>query len=297
MKKKQGFAGQRIIEINDEAAKMHQRKHSTGKLGFFSKVGFFPEAKYQFLEDRVGSADYALVYCVKGYGTAIINHKILHVSPGDFFVIPANTPFSYAADQIKPWTIFWFFFDGEAIREMADLFIHNAGSYKGYLPYTDERIKLFNRIYKCLEQGHGEQNLLMLNMCLLNLISSLVLLGGDRVKISDKQQLLVNSSIQFMKDSVHKSISLPQIAAYVNLSVPHYTALFKKTSGMSPISYFISLKIQKASEYLKYSDFLVKEISFKVGIFDVQYFSRLFTKTTGLSPLKFRAQFKTLQSN
>ena len=149
-KKKQGFAGQRIIELSKEAIDGYCAKHPSSKNGYFTKVGFFPDAKYQFIEESDGRAEYVLIYCVKGYGVAIINHKIFHISPGDFFLIPSNTPFSYYSDKIKPWTIYWFFFKGEAIQEIADLFVKSSKSYKGYLRYNDERVKLFNKIYKFL---------------------------------------------------------------------------------------------------------------------------------------------------
>ncbi len=292
VKKKQGFAGQRVIELSNEILQKKISAHVTSKNGCFTRVGFFPDAKYQFIEDNDGREDYILIYCVKGYGVAVIDHKIFHISPGDFFMIPAKTPFSYYADKIKPWTIFWFFFKGEPIQQIADLFIETAKSYKGYLPYNEERVKLFNRIYQYLEQGYGQENLLLLNMCLLNLISSLVLVTGSRVNEPDKSQLMVTSCIQLMKENIDGNITLTEIADSVNVSVSHFSAVFKQTIGLSPITYYNDLKIQKACDYLKYSDILVKEISFKLGIFDIQYFSRLFTKTMGITPLKYRLKNK-----
>ncbi|HET8828992.1 MAG TPA: helix-turn-helix transcriptional regulator [Pelobium sp.] len=97
-----------------------------------------------------------------------------------------------------------------------------------------------------------------------------------------------------MKESSELNLSLPQIATEVNLSVSHFSSIFKQVTGVSPISYYNNIKIQKACEYLKYSDTLVKEISYKLGLFDVQYFSRLFVKTMGISPLKYRLQHKSL---
>lgn len=293
-KKKQGFAGQRLIELSEDALHSYCLRHPSSKNGFFTKVGFFPNAQYQFMEETDGREEYALIYCVKGYGVAIINHKIFHISPGDFFLIPSHTPFSYYADKIKPWTIFWFFFKGDAIEETANLFIKSAKSYKGYLPYNEERIKLFNQIYKCLEQGYGQENLILINMCLLHLISSFVLIIEPDGKKVDKFQLIINSSIQFMKENTDRNLTLREIAANVNLSVSHFSTIFKRTIGISPMNYFNDIKIQKACEYLKYSDTLVKEISYKLGVFDVHYFSRLFVKTMGVTPLKYRAQSKSI---
>lgn len=293
-KKKQGFAGQRIIELSAGVIDTYRSKNITSKNGYFTTAGFFPEAKYQFMEETDGRAEYVLIYCINGYGVAIINHKTFHISPGDFFLIPSHTPFSYYSDKIKPWTIYWFFFKGDAVQEMSDLYVKSASSYKGYLPYNDERIKLFNKIYKFLEQGYGEENLVLINMCLLNLISSFVLITGDIGTKTEKFQLTVNSSVQFMKENVHGNLNLNSIADNAGLSVSHFSAVFKRITGVSPINYYNNLKIEKACEYLKYSNTLVKEISYKLGIFDIHYFSRLFSKTMGLTPLKYRLQNRSV---
>lgn len=291
-KKKQGFAGQRIIELSPEFLEQYCEQHSSAKHGYFTKMGFFPNAKYQFIEDSDGREEYILIYCIKGYGVAIVNHKIYHISPGDFFIIPSHTPFSYYADELKPWSIFWFFFTGDAIEEIAQLFIQSTNSYKGYLPYNDERVKLFNRIYAYLERGNGKNNINYMNMCLLNLITSLVLITDTNPKKEDKIQSVINSSIQFMKEHSEKNLTLLQIAENVNISISHFSSLFKKHTGISPINYHNIIKIQKACDYLKFTNLLVKEISFKIGILDVQYFSRLFTKNMGVTPNKYRERNK-----
>ncbi|MBK0382606.1 AraC family transcriptional regulator [Pedobacter sp. SD-b] len=287
-KKKQGFAGQRIIDLSRDDIKEYLSKHPSSKNGYFTKTGFFPDAKFQFIEDFKGREDYILIYCIKGYGVANINYKTYHISPGDFFLIPSENAFSYYADDVKPWSIFWFFFKGDALEEIADLYIKLNHTHKGYLPYNEERIKLFNRIYQYLEQGYGRTNLTFMNMCLLNLVSSLVLVTDTKKKKEDKTQGIINSSIQLMKENCEKSLSLLEIAESVSMSSSHFSLVFKKATGISPINYFNIIKIQKACDYLRFTDLLVKEVAFKVGITDIHYFTRLFSKVMGITPFKFK---------
>jgi AraC-like DNA-binding protein len=70
--------------------------------------------------------------------------------------------------------------------------------------------------------------------------------------------------------------------------VSHYSSLFKKKTGFSPIDYFNHLKIQKACQYLQFTQLRIREIALKVGISDPLYFSRLFTQTMGYSPKEYR---------
>ncbi len=292
MKKKQGFAGERRIELSPEMVKLFCEKNNSAKNGHFTKIGFFPDAKYQFIENIVGREEYIVIYCINGYGAAQINQKVYHISPGDFFIIPAQTPFSYQADILKPWSIFWFIFKGDAIEEIADLFIKSANSHKGFLPYNEERIKLFNRIYQNLERGYGNENLTIMNMCLLNLISSFVLVTHTSSPAEDKSQNVINSSIQFMNENREHNLTLSQIAENVSMSISHFSLVFKRKTGISPVNYYNTLKMQKACDYLKFTDVLVKEIAFNLGISDSHYFSRLFTKTIGISPNEYRKTLK-----
>ncbi|HEX7365582.1 MAG TPA: AraC family transcriptional regulator [Pelobium sp.] len=131
-------------------------------------------------------------------------------------------------------------------------------------------------------------------MCLLHLISSFVLIIEPENKKTDKYQLMVNSSIQFMKQHVDSNLSTAELASNASLSVSHFSSTFKRITGVSAMAYFNQLKMNKACDYLKYSDTLVKEISYKLGIYDVQYFSRLFVKTIGITPLKYRKRHKSI---
>lgn len=292
MKKKQGFAGQRTIELSPEMVAHFCANHPSANHGHFTKIGFFPTAKYQFIENESGSEAYILIYCIKGYGVAQINQTIYHISPGDFFIIPAHTPFSYQADELNPWSIFWFYFKGAAIQEMAELYIKSSHSYKGFLPYNEERIRLFNRIYQNLERGYGTENLTFMNMCLLNLISSFALVTHTSSPKQDKSQNVINSTVQFMKENSEGNLSLLQIADHVGISVSHFSFIFKSKTGVSPVNYYNTIKIQKGCEYLKFTDIMIKEIAFKLGILDAHYFSRLFAKTIGMSPNEYRKKHK-----
>lgn len=74
----------------------------------------------------------------------------------------------------------------------------------------------------------------------------------------------------------------------IGYSQSHFSSLFKKKTGESPIAYFNRQKIEYACKLLKETDLKINQICFKIGIEDSFYFSRLFSKTMGMSPTKYR---------
>jgi AraC family transcriptional regulator of arabinose operon len=101
---------------------------------------------------------------------------------------------------------------------------------------------------------------------------------------------VVSKTIAYMQQKINTPVKLEEIAASVNISASHFSAIFKSKTGHSPIEYFNQLKIQKACQYLSFTNMAVKEIAINLGIEDQYYFSRMFTKLMGISPTKYRGK-------
>ena len=89
------------------------------------------------------------------------------------------------------------------------------------------------------------------------------------------------------------NMSLNEVAAQVNLSPCHFSAVFSQETGQTFKEYLTEIRIKKAKELLRTTTMKAFEISYQVGYNDPHYFSHVFRKHTGLTPIEFRLQAQT----
>lgn len=91
-----------------------------------------------------------------------------------------------------------------------------------------------------------------------------------------------------MKENLERHITMSQLAEFTGYTPSHFSAIFKRTVGHAPISYFNLIKIQAACQMLDSTDMNINQIAAKLGFDDTYYFSRLFNKIMGMPPTAYR---------
>ena len=98
----------------------------------------------------------------------------------------------------------------------------------------------------------------------------------------------MESAIHFMRENMENHLSMEEMLKYIGYSKSHFSIVFKKQMGCTPLAYFNRLKIESACELLKLTDMRMNQICYKIGMKDSLYFSRLFKKAMGMSPTEYR---------
>lgn len=70
---------------------------------------------------------------------------------------------------------------------------------------------------------------------------------------------------------------------------------FRKATGMSPLEYVHTLRLEEAKQQLEATQLPVEAIAGECGYEDAGYFSRMFTKRVGLTPANYRRRFGRLR--
>lgn len=102
----------------------------------------------------------------------------------------------------------------------------------------------------------------------------------------------IERSISYMLQHVNQPLEVATLAAAVNVSPSHYSALFKRWTGSPPIDYFIQLRMRHACQLFDYTSLNVKEVAAALGYDDPFYFSRTFKAVIRIAPSEYRMMTK-----
>lgn len=288
MRKKEGFQGQKAIVLPRNILSKYCERNKIISNLYITDIGYYPTAKFHYRERPHGADQHILIYCHAGSGEAVIRKQKYEIEAGDFFIVPMHTPHAYHANENNPWTIYWIHFKGSISNSIIDLFNKQVKGYKGFIRYDEPGINLFDEIYSRLERGYGIDNLIYCNLCLGHFFTSMIYNDRYEPKSKIKNSDVMEKAIDFLSSNISEMLTLDAMASAVNLSPSHFSFLFKTKMGFPPIEYFNHLKVQKACQYLLFTDMRVREIALELGIQDPYYFARMFTKVMGLSPKHYR---------
>jgi AraC-like DNA-binding protein len=290
VRKKEAFGGQKVIAVPHSVIENQCTKDAIISSLYITNIGYYDRAHNHYCRRDSGSGQHILIYCTQGKGKLHIDGNKYHIEEGMAVLIPQNTPHTYYAHPEQPWTIFWMHFKGSKSAHIVDRFKKLHG-IKAPVSYGGRCVTLFHEMYGQLERGYSIDTLINVNMCLWHFLSSFLYNETKLpVETAIENKTKTEFAIDYLTRNVDRAISLSDVAKAVNLSPSHFAAVFKGKTGFSPIEYFNQLKVQKACQYLQFTDLRIKDISNELGIADYYYFSRLFTKTMGISPLVYRRQ-------
>lgn len=284
-RKKEGFQGQKAIIIPKKILTELCAPHPIIRNLYLTDIGYYPKAKFHYRERLQGADQHIFIYCIEGRGVVTIDQNNYTIEGGEFFIVPANTPHSYMADSDTPWTIYWIHFKGLTAEAITEVVYTRYNGYKGFKHYSEQSLQLFDEMYNHLERGYSIDHLVYSNMCLLHFLGTFLYPKNDNHPSSADQN---DIAIDYMNKHLSTMLTVEDMARSVNLSPSHFTYIFKKKTGFTPIEYFNHLKVQKACQYLLFTKLRIKEIAYELGIEDQSYFSRLFTKVIGISPNEYR---------
>lgn len=260
--------------------------HPLGRDLYPLGIGHYPQARgHRMARDE--HDDCLLLYCTGGAGWLDTSAGRENIAAGSLVLLPPGVAHRYAADARDPWTLWWAHFTGEALP---DLLSHlGLGERRvARIGLHASAISDFRALLEVQQTGFALDAYLHAAARLRALLTFFAMqvprAGESRAASPDIERVTA-----WMREHVERPVELAALVRETSdLSVFHFARRFRAATGMSPIQYFIHLRMEHACRLLDLSDAPVHAVARRLGYEDPYYFSRLFRKVIGVAPSDYR---------
>lgn len=145
---------------------------------------------------------------------------------------------------------------------------------------------LFGKLIK--EFSRPNQSPVFQKACAYSLFSEVIKRTRKQQIISATSDFDIYPGIKYLESNIEQSKSIEEIAQMCNMSISSFERRFKAYSGMSPVEYRLSKKLDRAEIMLKAGGMTLERIAEELNFYDGAYLCRVFKKKKGYSPSSFR---------
>ncbi|WP_235680188.1 AraC family transcriptional regulator [Paenibacillus albicereus] len=233
---------------------------------------------------------YLLHYVLSGRGRFSSGGAEHELGPGESFLIEPEQLVSYEADRVDPWAYRWIAFRGPWAQEAASAFGGGrsvADTGRSRRPAAALRLAM-----DALRQPAGAQ---------LAAAGGLQLALGEIARACARREepgeaadgaednSLVRALLRLLSTQYAEPVTMEGIAESLGYSRAYLSRVFKRSTGSTPVSYLLRLRIDKGRLMLRErKDLTVEQVASSVGLQDALYFSRQFRRFYGESPSEYR---------
>ena len=103
-----------------------------------------------------------------------------------------------------------------------------------------------------------------------------------------KEKNTVAQVIDYLNGNYMNNITLTDMAEIVHLNANYFSEIFHKEKGITFKEYLTQIRMERAKELLKRSNYRQSEIAAMVGYNDTKHFSKIFRKYVGITTTEYR---------
>lgn len=243
---------------------------------------------YRWNEKRMGirSSYYFIQYTLAGMGRITTGGETKEVGPGMGFLCHVETPYEYWFDRsLSPeWEFIWFGMVGEA----GEVIFRKIQKEFGYVIHLDPKgssiSTLFDYHQKTAKNGWTDSR--ELSVACYDFL--MILVDDLRFRGATDSVERIEEAVRYFCNRYRDQIQLSELSGRFGYSPEHFSRLFRKRTGLSPVQYLQSIRIEKAKTLLRSTSFSLDKIAQECGLQNANYLCRLFKQTCDLTPGEYR---------
>jgi len=95
---------------------------------------------------------------------------------------------------------------------------------------------------------------------------------------------IIDKAVQIIASRIYGKLTVPELAAAVNVSASQLTALFREYLGVAPAKYITRIRLEESKTLLQSRQQSVGEVAQQLGYSSIQHFSKQFAAWFGFPP-------------
>ncbi|WP_317890130.1 AraC family transcriptional regulator [Paenibacillus sabuli] len=212
---------------------------------------------------------------------------------GHTFLAAPERLVSYVADAENPWRYRWVAFTGPDAAQLAVF----AG-FDELRPIADtaadrQPARLLSQIMSGFRVGGPRAALTAigcLHLLLARISGELEGTGRTDRRLAGSEERLVRQIVHYLSTQYAEPVSIQDMADTFGYNRAYLSRLFKQHTDMSPVTFLLKLRIDKARLMLRERrELTIEQIASSVGFSDPLYFSKQFRRFHAQSPSAYRA--------
>jgi len=246
-----------------------------------------------------------LIYINSGPGKRYIGSHMSYFKNGELILIGAKLPhYSYTEvsrpEKVKTSIQMKENFAGTALEKIPEMAAIGQlfKRAKMGISFSGATKKLVGKKIEALMQSDGFERLLKVLEILNDLAVSeeytLLNAQGFMIEISPQDNDRLNSIYNFIRENFKRAISLTEVAAYANMTVPSFARYFKKITGKTFTQFVNEYRLVHASKLLAEQASGITDICFESGFNNFSHFNKLFKQFSGKSPSEYRKELRLI---
>jgi transcriptional regulator GlxA family with amidase domain len=131
-----------------------------------------------------------------------------------------------------------------------------------------------------------------------NALASQLILPVDRNAESstfDNEDVVLSQLLPWVAENLDQPFTVTDLARQANMSTRSLTRRFNALTGITPLQWLLTRRINRAQELLETTNESVEHIADQTGMGTAATLRRHFNRTVGVSPDTYRRTFRTGQ--
>lgn len=221
---------------------------------------------------------YIFEYVTEGVGHINCNDIKYKVEKGDAYLISKFTEHEYYADSQNPYKKIWMNVSGELITHLLQLFNLTDPVIIRHVDLSE----YFEQLHQQIDEEYDMEKI-------GSIVYSMLYRLSENVNIEEKQHFTLAEQMRiFIDKNLKQNLCTADVANHFHITAIYASRIFKTAYQQTINQYIMSSTMELAKQWLKNSNYTVKEISDMLGFCNEKYFSTQFKRNYNIAPKKYQ---------